>query len=477
MGDQPERNVRRLGRARARGGGFFAVALVALATLAIALPGGVVHADQSSQPLEPAAAQLDAGRNHTCAMLADGEVRCWGFNREGELGYANRDTIGDDETPAAAGPVDLGEGRTAKSISAGDFHTCAILDDDTVRCWGFGGNGRLGYGSQSNVGDDETPGSVGPVDLGTDGEGRALTAKSISAGGSHTCAILDDDSVRCWGYAFYGQLGYGNPEPTGDPPVEPNPLDIGDTETPGSVGPVDLGAGPVTAISAGGLHTCAILQGGDVRCWGNGAVGRLGYASEANIGDRDTPASAGSVDIGLGRTAKAIAAGDAHTCAVLDNAAVRCWGFNGNGRLGYGNSQPIGDTETPGSVEPVVLGSGAKAIGAGRGHTCALLDGGAVRCWGFGGNGRLGYGNVEDIGDDELPASAGPVDLGMGGTARAITLGGSQTCARLDDEKGSVRCWGYGGNGRLGLCSEANVGDDESPASVGVVDLGDGGQA
>ncbi len=441
-----------------------------VAVMVAALPAGTA-ADQGSDPVTPAAGGLDAGSSHTCALLPEAgpaPMRCWGFSAEGELGYGNKSTIGDDETPAAAGPVDFGEGREVAAFSAGDFHTCALLGDATVRCWGFGGNGRLGYGNQRNIGDDETPASVGPVDLGA---GRSAAA--IAAGGSHTCALLDNRTVRCWGFAFWGELGYGNPPPDPETPdQEPDPVDIGDNELPGEVGPVNLG-GPAKAITAGDLHTCALLNDGTVRCWGQGTNGQLGYGNENNVGHRRTnpPAVAGPVDLGPGRTATAISAGAAQTCAVLDDGNVRCWGFGGNGRLGYGNTSRIGDSETPGSVAPVDLGAGrtAKAIGVGDGHACALLDDASVRCWGFNIDGRLGYGHTVDIGDDETPGSAGPVDLGGRG-AVAIALGRRHTCARLDD--GNVRCWGYGANGRLGLCSERNVGDNETPGSAGPVDLG-----
>ena len=95
----------------------------------------------------------------------------------------------------SVGPVDLGAGRTARAIAAGFYHACAILDKGQVRCWGAGYYGALGYGNTSSIGDNETPGSVGPVDLGA---GR--TAVAITAGGYHTCAILDNGRVRCWGY-------------------------------------------------------------------------------------------------------------------------------------------------------------------------------------------------------------------------------------------------------------------------------------
>ena len=109
--------------------------------------------------------------------------------------------------------VDLGTGRTAKMISAGYAHTCAVLDDDSVKCWGRNNYGQLGFGDTSNRGDG--PGEMGDnldaVDLGT---GR--TAKMISAGDVHTCAVLDDDSVKCWGDNDYGQLGLGDTSNRGD---------------------------------------------------------------------------------------------------------------------------------------------------------------------------------------------------------------------------------------------------------------------
>ena len=440
-------------RAGAKASAAFAVLTLFVSLLAVSSRGSAEQA--SSSVLSVDAGRLDAGDVHACAILDNDTVRCWGFGGNGRLGYGNTTDIGDTETPGSVGPVDLGVGRTAKAITAGASHTCALLDDDTVRCWGAGANGRLGYGNTTDIGDTETPGSVGPVDLGV---GR--TAKAITAGASHTCAILDDDTVRCWGLGTGGRLGYGNT------------TDIGDTETPGSVGPVDLGVGRTAkAITAGASHTCALLDDDTVRCWGFGGSGRLGYGNTTDIGDTETPGSVGPVDLGVGRTAKAITAGASHTCALLDDDTVRCWGFGGDGRLGYGNTSTIGDTETPGSVGPVDLGVGrtAKAITAGTLHTCALLDDDTVRCWGFSGSGRLGYGNITNIGDTETPGSVGPVDLGVGRTAKAITAGGSHTCALLDDD--TVRCWGLGTTGRLGYGNTDTIGDTETPGSVGPIDL------
>ena len=452
-GATPTRRLPQSGAVRAR----TARAVLMLVLIALALPASGM-AEQASEPAAPVAGQLDAGGQHTCALDA-GAVHCWGLGFTGQLGYGNTSSIGDNETPGAAGRVDLGAGRFATAISAGDFHTCALLDDGTVRCWGFGGDGRLGYANKLNIGDDESVASVGPVNIGT---GR--TAVAISAGGAHTCVILNTGDVLCWGFGEDGRLGYGETDQEGDEAT------IGDDEEPGSVAPVQIGDGrTATAITTGKEHTCVLLDDAKVRCWGSngtlfGGDGRLGYGTADRIGDNETPAT---VDpLVLGGDAIAISAGDFHTCAVLAGGAVRCWGLGVDGRLGYGNQFRIGDNETPASVEPVQLGGPAAAITAGN-HTCARLVSGALRCWGPGALGRLGYANTTNIGDDESPAAAPVVDVG--GATNAISAGATHTCARLTDA--SLRCWGEGHFGRLGYANENNVGDDETPASAGPVDL------
>jgi hypothetical protein len=430
-----------------------AILLVAVFML---VPAEALGDRSASQLRALQSGRIDAGDAHTCAILTGGAVRCWGEADSGRLGYGNLNDIGDNETPDAAGPVNLGAGRTAVAITAGSAHTCALLDNSTVRCWGEGDFGRLGYGNVNDIGDNETPGSVGPVDLGT---GR--TAVEISAGGAHTCARLDNGTVRCWGWGGVGALGYGNTN------------DIGDNETPGSVGPVDLGTGRTAAkLTAGGFHTCAVLDNAAVRCWGFADFGALGYGNTNEIGDDETPGSVGTVDLGVGRTAEAIEGGGVHTCALLDDANVRCWGFGSSGRLGYGNTNTIGDNETPGSVGPVNVGTGRTTlvIAAGGQHSCAVLDNDTVRCWGEGDFGRLGYGNINDIGDNEAPGSVGPVSLGTGRTAVTLSAGGLHTCVVLDN--GAVRCWGEADSGRLGYGNLNDIGDNELPSSVGTLSLG-----
>lgn len=274
----------------------------------------------------------------------------------------------------------------------------------------------------------------------------------MQGGLGHTCALRPSGDVYCWGSAFNGQLGYASND------------NVGDDETPASVGPVDVG-GAASTIATGSQHTCALLGGAAVRCWGLGVSGRLGYANTNTIGDDETPASAGDVDVG--GTVTRIAAGGVHTCALLDTGAVRCWGANSRGELGYGNTSRIGDDETPATAGDVPVGGNVTRIATGGNHTCALLDTGRVRCWGSASNGQLGYGNTSDIGDDETPASAGDVDVG--GTVTDISVGDGHVCALTG--AGAVRCWGDGSGGRLGYGSTAHIGDDETPASAGDVAL------
>ena len=441
-------------------GAWLATACALVASLALIVPSRADSESASSAVRPVQAGYIDAGIQHTCAILADRTLRCWGKGLAGRLGYGSDATI---LSAAAAPPVNLGPGRTAAAVAAGDFHTCAILDDSSVKCWGFGANGRLGYGSTANV---SLPASAPPVDL---GGGRGALA--ITAGTSHTCAILTDRSVKCWGNGSDGRLGYGST------------TSVGDDETPAAVGAVNLGR-PAVAIAAGDFHTCAILDDGSMRCWGFGASGQLGYGGTASIGDNE-PASAGVVALPAGRAARAVAGGAGHTCAILDDGSVRCWGFGANGRLGYGSETTL---SSPGGAVAIGPGRTAVSIGAGDAHTCAVLDTGEVRCWGFGGGGRLGYATSATVGEapGTLPQTAGPVDLGPGRTARAITLGGAPTpttpaapdegtgytCALIDD--GTLRCWGYGVDGRLGYGDQAQVAGTgfPSPAAKGPVPLG-----
>ncbi|KAJ1486773.1 regulator of chromosome condensation 1/beta-lactamase-inhibitor protein II, partial [Baffinella frigidus] len=320
------------------------------------------------------AVAVSAAYQHTCALLDDASVKCWGSNWNDELGQGdttdrggapNGECMGD-SLPA----VDLGADRTAVAISTGSAISCALLDDATVKCWGGNWMGQLGRGDTSARGPGgEYLGDNCPVvDFGGN---RTRTAVAISAGNSHTCALLDDASVKCWGWNGDGRLGQGDTENRGDDPNE-----MGD-----NLHAVLLGAGrTAVAVSAGNSHTCALLDDATVKCWGHNGQGQLGQGDTENRGDEPNAEMGDNLPVvllGAGRTAVAVSAGSLHTCALLDDATVKCWGGNWMGQLGQGDTTNRGDgpNEMADTLPAVLLGAGrtAVAVNAGEGTTCALL--------------------------------------------------------------------------------------------------------
>ena len=289
-------------------------------------------------------AAISAGGNHTCALTTTGGVKCWGRNTEGELG--------DGTTVTSKLPVDVtGLSTGVAAISAGGAHTCVLTDSGGVKCWGDGREGQLGNGAIST--------SSTPVDV----VGLTSGVTAISAGDAHTCAITDEDFVKCWGYNRYGQLG--------------------DASTTTSLTPVYVdGLTDVSSISAGGLHTCALTNTGGVKCWGYNLFGQLGNSS---TDDRQVPVDV--TDLTSGATA--ISAGFDHTCALVGEGDLRCWGNNDFGELGDGTkisrSAPAMILQTRGRIA---------TVSAGGDYTCGVTGSGLVRCWGANGSGQLGDGTV-----------------------------------------------------------------------------------
>jgi len=386
---------------------------------------------------------LGVGHSAVCAVISGGALRCWGSSMDGSLGYGNQLLIGDDETPASAGDVPIG--AKIASVAVGFAHTCALAVDGTLRCFGYGFDGALGYGNRLTLGDDEPASTGGAVSL-------DKKVQAVGAGAYHTCALLATGDVRCWGRRGGGQLGL--PDSVNDPNTWGG---IGDDELPTAAPPLSLGS-PVVQLAVGSWHTCVLLGGGRVRCWGSGGRGALGYGSTNDVRDASL---AGDVDVG-GEVVQ-LSAGADRTCALLRNGGVRCWGWGSEGALGYGTTQNVGDDETPASVGDVPLGARARQIATGAYHTCALLEDQRVRCWGS--QLLLGSQSSEQIGDDE-PASEA-LDVELGGPAITIGVGVSQSCALL--EGGAVRCWGYSPGNGYGLGQL--IGDDEAPASVGNVQV------
>ncbi|HMV65728.1 MAG TPA: MopE-related protein, partial [Myxococcota bacterium] len=382
-----------------------------------------------------------------CAILDGGQVTCVGENGNGQLGVGSTENIGDHrfEMGDALARVNLGAGRTATEVAVGTNHACALLDDQTVRCWGANANGQLGIGNTTQIGDQANEvgnPAVNPVvNLGT----GALAAQ-IGAGEDFTCARLTDGRVKCWGYGLDGRLGRGNVTTYGDSAAE-----LGD-----SLLAVDLGPGNIaTDLAVGNNHACVLLQSGEIKCWGDGADGKLGYGNVNDRGDGagELGSSMPPVDLGVGITALDVEAGPQHTCAVLNTGALKCWGYNANGQLGLGNTASRGDgpSEMGNSLPVVDLGTGRTAlvVRASRHHTCAGLDDGTMKCWGQAN--FIGHGSTtvhRGDGANEMGNNLPIVPVPGNPEIEAIVAGGDVSCAITSC--GESYCWGSNLYGSLG---------------------------
>lgn len=367
-------------------------------------------------PLGGRALQFRKGFANECARTLAGDVRCWGTATGGLLGYGTDEGIGDDETPADAGPVPIGVSGRAVDIGGGDDFVCTVFDSGRVRCWGSNHAGQLGMGHQRqiNVGDDETPAEMdSDVLLG----GRAI---QVAGGRYKACALLDTGKVRCWGLnawdwdwtakevvgRSYG-LGYGEAYGTHEP--------LGDNEPPSDAGDLEL-PGTATKIAVGGYHMCALMDDGAVRCWGDGGLGNLGHNRRGVLGDDETAAA--TVPLYFESPVVDLAAGYWHTCVLLENGSVRCWGDGySSGQLGLPGITRVGTSIPINSVPPIRVGGPAARIFLYEDGTCAVMRAGGLRCWGYNG-GILGYPFRENIGDDEHPESAGDIQLFRGPVTR-----------------------------------------------------------
>lgn len=385
----------------------------------------------------PVVVQIAAGVSANCALFDTGRVRCWG---NGVDGNGAAQAVGDDEPAGAYG--DLVLGGLATKLSLGLTHSCALLENGEVRCWGRGDSGELGLDDVdaylSVVGDH--PGEMPPPVLPA---GEPVT--DVFTGRSITCIRHENGDVRCWG--------------------QPELLPVRSVED------VDL-YGKVVHIAFGYAHACALFDEGNVRCWGDRSGTYLGSGQVPPHSLED----AGDVD--LGGPAVQIDSSWNHTCAVLANGDVVCWGMGGNtgAALGYENGEFVGDDETPREAGPVRLGAPALQVTTGHYHTCALLVGGRVKCWGRLEDGALGYGarfprrgpDGETLAIGDEPGDMPPPDVDVGGRVVQIVARGDHTCALL--EHGGVRCWGGSWFAfLLGYGREMDL--DQTPATYGDVPL------
>ncbi|HIL65378.1 MAG TPA: hypothetical protein EYG33_04340, partial [Candidatus Poseidoniales archaeon] len=300
-------------------------------------------------PAGRTATMIEAGKSHTCAVMDNNDLICWGDNSKGQLGLGDTDKRGDSagEIGTNFAVTSVPTGRTVDSLGLGWDHTCAIWDNASVSCWGGNDNGQLGLDSTTSIGDGsgEMGDNLAFVTL-------PYSATQITSGDGFTCAVLQETSTKgvyCWGLNDYGQLGVESTTSVGD----------GAGTSMSSITETDLSATDILALDAGEDHVCAIIiysSWTPVKCWGNGADGRLGYGSQDPRGTGPGSTSGMGSNLGYVRLTSSsnhfvvdttdIEVGSGTTCVILNIGDVICWGSNGIGQLGYGDTEDRGDGQT-----------------------------------------------------------------------------------------------------------------------------------
>ncbi len=372
---------------------------------------------------------MAAGGFHTCALTGGGAVLCWGSDDHGQLGDGGTDTS--KAIPVAVSGLSSG----VIAVAAGLYHTCALTNAGAALCWGRDSEGEVGDGG--TYANQSTPVAV---------SGLAAGVTALAAGGSHTCALTNTGTVKCWGYDGAGQLGDGGTISEGSL-----------SGTPVAVSGLSAG---VSALTVGENHSCVLTNAGAVLCWGADTSSQLGN------GGANTNQSIPVAVSGLSSGVTGVDAGGWHSCAVTSTGAVLCWGSDSSGQLGDGGT----NTSQSSPVAVGSLAAGVTALAAGGSHTCALTDVGTVKCWGYDGAGQLGDGGTNT--DQSTPVAV--VGFAAGGTASAVgsiqTCTLNNACAALGSETASSGPNGDGGTDKSGVADAALSG-----FSCGAADLdGDG---
>ncbi|MFN8019442.1 MAG: Calx-beta domain-containing protein [Acidimicrobiales bacterium] len=385
---------------------------------ALVVAGGVVAPEPASAtPIVGSTVAVEAGFDHVCAITASGGVVCWGSGDHGDLGNGSTalSNVPVAVTGLASGVLQVGSGA--------DF-SCALTHAGAVSCWGSGLNGRLGNGATSD--------SSVPVPV----TGLQSGVTAIAVGNYSACALTSAGAVSCWGSGIYGQLGNGS---------------TADSSTP--VGVSGLSSG-VTSISAGDAHVCAQLTSSAVpRCWGDNTSSQLG---DALLTKATTPVSV----FAFGGPLRSVVAGGSNTCAITTSNVLRCLGDDGWGQLGLG----VAGADRTFAVQISVPNVASVSMGADR--ACAVTTAGRAACWGTNSEGGLGADLTTDI---SVPVTV----TGLGSGVAAVSVGSTNACALLDT--GAMRCWGqaqFGANGDgrgMGLAQTVPYTVTGLPASVNTV--------
>jgi alpha-tubulin suppressor-like RCC1 family protein len=343
-------------------------------------------------PVHSNLVSLVAGHYHNCALREAGDLYCWGRNDFGQLG------TGELATNPIPRQVAL-ESFHAIQVKAGKNHTCALLKDNGIRCWGKNDFGALGLEDKRHSRLPSTPLL------------QAKTFKNLALGGEHTC-LAEDKKLICWGANWFGQLG--------------NTLK---NRSDGATRVAKIES-EVLDLAAGFSHTCTIIKEGGAMCWGKNDLGQLGNSRGSFA---TTPQSVEGIS-----DAMQIALGRSHTCVLQNGGKIFCWGDNQSGQLGNGKKS----STIP--VQVSKLHQRAVEVTAGAAHTCARTESGKVFCWGAGAAGQLGQGQFLN--------SSFPIEVkNLPGEVSQIVAGWFHTCAKL---KSHAYCWGDNGQGQLANSSK-----------------------
>lgn len=353
------------------------------------------------------------GGGFTCALHTDGTVTCWGDNSYGQIDGWYQWSYDGPQSSSLMAKIEV---THAVDIASDSDHTCVLLSYGTVECWG--NSRRVGIQVRSDY--YELPSATPPRQV-----ADLRDAIAIIASAGQTCALRSDKSIYCWGRNYLQDLRKNLIRASAIPVKAQN-------------------INKAVSIVAGLEHTCALLDGGTVSCWGNGAEGKLGNPASISLGE--TPVMPYRVE-----GATSISSNYEFTCVLHQSGNISCWGNNwagqlGNGETGWGEFAPDNFSPRPVYADDM---SDAIQVTAGGSHTCALNQDKSVSCWGFNNFGQLGNGK-EGTGRPlyGFLVETQPVKVLDINDAKAVSTGWNHTCAL--HENGSVSCWGRDGHGQLG---------------------------
>ena len=366
-----------------------------------------VYTDTILFPLK----QVTASASFSCVLTFGGQVNCWGANGQRQLGTGIEATPIENTPTYSSTPVRIKDLSDISQVAVGSAHGCAVTKAGAAKCWGLGTSGQLG---DEDLMSHSTPQNV---------FGLSSGVVAITAGDTHTCALLSSGLVNCWGQNNRGQMGLNQAPVSGLYSTKPREISASSLAN-------------VAFIVAGKEHTCAIDGSGILKCWGANAYGQIGIGHTSDV---TTPYA-----LNLAENVLKVAAGVDHTCAMMASGTVKCWGRNDAGQLGLGNTTNYGTAQTVSSISSVI------DIAAGKKHTCALTSDKKTFCWGATpAAGSLSSTTPREISD-------------LSGVGVAIFAGEEFTCLQVSTGTG-VKCWGKNASGELG---NGNTTDSGLPQDI-----------